>query len=60
MSKKIKIICTVGPSSFKKKILNKLKNKKSIYLELIFLIQIKKISKKKLYILRNKILKIFV
>ena len=28
MSKKIKIICTVGPSSFKKKILNKLKKQK--------------------------------
>ena len=28
MSKKIKIICTLGPSSFRKKILHKLKSQK--------------------------------
>ena len=48
--KNIKIICTLGPSSFKKKTLDSLKKQKLMFLELIYLIQIKVILRIKFYI----------
>ena len=47
--KNIKIICTLGPSSFKKNSIH-LKKQKLMFLELIYLIQIKVILRIKFYI----------